>query len=99
MTDVIKMDYAKMEVMSQTFRQGMQQLDSTMQQMRSISKTLEGGALLGQGGTAFTEGINNKLCPAIERLKTKFEELANDVQKAMEDMKRADTEAKRQFQS
>ena len=43
MTDVIKMDYAKMEAMSQTFKQGMQQLDSTIQQMRSISKTLENG--------------------------------------------------------
>ena len=99
MTDVIKMDYAKMEAMSQTFKQGMQQLDSTIQQMRSISKTLENGALLGQGGTAFTEGINNKLCQAIERLKAKFEELANDILKAMEYMKAADAEAKRQLQS
>ena len=99
MTDVIKMDYAKMEAMSQTFKQGMQQLDATIQQMHNIAKTLENGALIGQGGTAFTEGINSKLCPSIERLKDKFEELANDVQKAMEDMKHADTQAKQQFQS
>lgn len=97
MTDIIKMDYAKMESMVRTFRQGSQQLQETTQQMRTIAKTLENGALLGRGGDAFVNSINTKLVPSITRLNQKFEELAKDVQKAMDDMKRADEYSKQQF--
>lgn len=97
MSDIIKMDYGMMREMAQTFLQGANQLDETMSEMKSIAQTLEGGALLGRGGDAFVDAINTKLCPSITRLKDKFEELAQDVLKAMEDMQSADNTTERMY--
>ena len=93
----IKMDYGLMEEMSRTFLQGVEQLQDTMQVMQSIANEMEDGALLGRGGVAFTDAIRGKLCPAISRLTDKFQELAEDVQQAMDDMRSADTSTERMF--
>ncbi len=90
MSDIIKMDYPLMQQMSQTFQQGGEQLQDTMQEMQNVANMLEEGALLGQGGTAFTEAVRNALCPAIARLTEKFRELDNDIQVAMQRMQEAD---------
>ena len=97
MSDIIKMDYGLMEDMSQTFKQGVEQLQDTNQVMQTIANDLEDGALLGRGGVAFTEAIRGKLCPAITRLTEKFEALAGDIQKAMDDMRSADTTPERMY--
>jgi WXG100 family type VII secretion target len=97
MTDIIKMDYAKMEAMIQTIQQGSKQLQETMQQMRTIAKSVDDGALRGRGGDSFGDSINSKLVPSIQRLDAKFQELAKDLEKAMQDMKAADTYSKQQF--
>jgi uncharacterized protein YukE len=68
-----------------------------MQAMQSVANEIEDGALLGRGGTAFTEAIRGKLCPAISRLTDKFQELAEDINKAMEDMRSADTSTERMY--
>ncbi len=86
----IKMEYARMEEMAKTFQQGAEQLKETMSQMQGIANTLQDGALLGQGGAAFVEAINSKLVPSINRLEGKFEELQQDILKAMKDMQQAD---------
>jgi WXG100 family type VII secretion target len=93
----IKMDYGLMEDMNRTFLQGVEQLQDTMQAMQSVANEIEDGALLGRGGTAFTEAIRGKLCPAISRLTDKFQELAEDINKAMEDMRSADTSTERMY--
>ena len=93
----IKMDYGLMEDMSRTFLQGVEQLQDTMQAMQNVANELEDGALLGRGGVAFTDAIRGKLCPAIGRLTDKYQELAEDIQKAMEDMKSADTSSERMY--
>lgn len=93
----IKMDYGLMEDMNRTFLQGVEQLQDTMQAMQSVANEMDDGALLGRGGTAFTEAIRGKLCPAISRLTDKYQELAEDIQKAMEDMKSADTSTERMY--
>lgn len=95
--DVIKLDYGLAEDMIRVFNQGAEQLQDTMQEMQSIANTLEEGALLGRGGSAFTDGIRSQLCPSISRLTEKFNELAGDVQAAIEDMRGAEEEAKRRF--
>ncbi len=97
MTDVIKMDYELMAEMSRTFMQGAEQLEDTMQEMQSVANTMEDGALLGRGGDAFTDALRGKLSPAISRLIDKFRELADDVNKAMQDMQEADTTSKNMF--
>jgi WXG100 family type VII secretion target len=97
MSDIIKMDYGMMADMSQTFKQGVEQLQDTNQVMQNIANELEDGALLGRGGVAFTEAIRGKLCPAIARLTDKFGELAEDIQKAMDDMRSADNTTERMY--
>jgi WXG100 family type VII secretion target len=91
----IKMEYARMEEMAKTFQQGAEQLKDTLSQMQSIANTLQDGALLGNGGTAFADAIRNKLCPAISRLEQKFEELNKDVLVAKAKMMEADQTSQR----
>lgn len=97
MSEEIRMDYGLMEDMSKTFQQSVEQLQDTMQAMQNVANELEDGALLGRGGDAFTEAIRNKLSPAISRLTEKFQELSEDVNKAMEDMRSADTSTERMY--
>ncbi len=97
MSDIIKMDYGMMEDMNRTFLQGVEQMQDTMQQMQSIANTFEDGALLGKGGSYFTDAVRGKLCPAIARLIEKFEELANDVNDAARLMQEAEESNVRNF--
>jgi len=90
MTDEIKLVYETAEDMIRGFDQGVEQLENTLQEMQSIANTLEDGALLGQGGQAFSEAIRGKLSPAIGRLTDKFKELSGDVQQAIQFMQEAD---------
>lgn len=97
MSKDIQMDYGLMEEMSKGFQAGIEQLQDTLQEMQSIANTLEDGALLGDGGEAFTAAIRNKLCPAITRLSEKFEELSGDVIAAMGDIQEAEREVVGKF--
>jgi WXG100 family type VII secretion target len=97
MSDEIRMDYGLMEDMSKTFQQSVEQLQDTLQAMQNVANELEDGALLGRGGDAFTEAIRNKLSPAISRLTEKMQELSEDVNKAMEDMRSADSSTERMY--
>lgn len=96
-TDEIKLNYPDAEDMIRIFQQSVEQLQDTMQEMQSVANTLEEGALLGRGGSAFVESIRNKLTPALSRLTDKFEELAGDVQQAIEFMQEADRQSKGMF--
>jgi WXG100 family type VII secretion target len=95
--DEIKLVYPLAEDMIRTFKEGVEQLQDTLSEMQSVANALEDGALLGQGGQAFTEAIRGKLCPAIGRLTDKFEELAEDVQDAIDFMREADEKSKGMF--
>ncbi len=97
MTDEIRVVYPDMEEMSRTFQRGAEQLRETMQEMQSIASVLEDGALLGRGGEAFVDAIRGKLCPAINRLASKFQELDRDVQAAVRYAQQADREAQRMY--
>lgn len=95
--DVIKLNYELAEDMIRTFEQGYEQLQDTMQAMQSIANTLEEGALLGRGGTAFTEALRSNMCPSLGRLTDKFQELADDIRAAIEAMRQADATSKGMF--
>lgn len=97
MAEEIKLVYATAEEMIQTFGKGKEQLEKTMQEMKAVASQLEGGALLGQGGEAFKDALEGKLCPAIGRLTDKFEELMGDVKKAIEFMQAADKKSQSKF--
>ena len=93
----IKLDYGKAEAMIQSFNAGKQQLEQTNSQMKKIADQLQSGALLGKGGQAFTEAITGSLVPSIDKLTEKFEELAGDVQAAINYMQQADRRSKSKF--
>jgi WXG100 family type VII secretion target len=95
--DEIKLDYGLAEEMAKTFSDGAEVLKDTMQEMQNIANTLEEGALLGRGGTAFVDAIRSKLCPSIAKLSEKFTQLQDDVQQAVEDMQEADQQSASQF--
>lgn len=95
----IKMDYALMEEMRQTFHKASEQLQSTRIEMENIAKDMEGGALLGRAGASFTDGLRGKLIPAIQRMQAKFEEMEGDVVFNVERMRRAEAQAAEPFQS
>jgi WXG100 family type VII secretion target len=97
MPEEIRLVIPTAEDMIKTFVEGVNVLQETNSRMEKIASTLEGGALLGQGGTAFVEAIRDSLNPAIARLEEKYQELAQDVRKAIEDMQEADQESKGKF--
>lgn len=97
MTDKIKMDYDLMADMRKTFQQGAEQLKETRAEMQTIANQMSEGALLGRGGAAFSESIQSKLCPAIERLSAKFLELQRDLQQAETLMRQADDKSQSKF--
>ena len=96
-SEIIKLDYGKAEEMIKTFDQGAQQLQTTLQEMQNLANMLEGGALLGDGGSAFCDAIRGKLGPAIQKLDAKFKELSKDVKGAVSDMRQADAASKGMF--
>lgn len=93
MSDQIKMNYPLMEEMAKTFQQGAEQLKQSRTEMQTLATQMNDGALLGRGGATFVDAIQGKLCPSIDRLSAKFEELQADVLQAMNEMKEADRAA------
>jgi WXG100 family type VII secretion target len=94
---IIKMDYDLMQDMSRQFSDGAQQLEDVLSEMQNIAATLENGALLGEGGYAFTSAIRERLCPAIQRLVDKFNEIEADLMGALTYMRDGDSNARSRF--
>jgi uncharacterized protein YukE len=92
-TDVIKLDYGLAENMKRTFEQGKATLEQTNRDMAAVAQMLEQGALLGEGGEAFVAAVRGPLTKAIGDLSKKFDELARDVQKAVDYMREADKQS------
>lgn len=95
--DEIKLDYELADAMAKTFKHGSDQLEATISEMKSLVGVLEGGALLGRGGSSFSDALTSKFNPALERLKAKFIELEADVQSAITSMREADEKSKGMF--
>jgi WXG100 family type VII secretion target len=95
--DEIKMDYPLMEDMKRTFQAGREQLQETMNELKTIADKMEQGALKGDAGEAFTEGIRNELIGAVTKISEKFEELEGDIQYAVDQMHQAEEKTKSSF--
>lgn len=95
----IRLVYELAEDMAKSFQKGVESLEQTTQEMQNIASSLEGGALVGRGGSAFVEAIRSQLVPALGRLKEKFQELDGDVRVAIAKMREADDQAARGFKS
>ena len=94
-----RMNYASMREMSRAFKQAAQQLEQTMSDMQKVSKMMEDGALVGDGGQAFKDALDNKLRKRLETLKAKMQEMNKDIAKAMEAMGQAVDTAENRFEN
>lgn len=97
MGDIIKMDYAAMEEMAAIFKQTAEGLEDLKKNMTKLAGEMDGGALVGAAGQAFSGGIREVLCPAIERLCSKMGELNGDIWGALVDLRDADHEVPTRF--
>lgn len=97
MSEIIKMDYAAMEDMSNVFKKTANELDDLKKMMQKLADEMDGGALIGSAGQAFSGGIREALCPAIERLSSKMSELQGDIWGALTDLRDEDHEAQSRF--
>ena len=86
MSEIIHMDYQKMQDMADRFKAGAQQLEEVRQAIDNIAQTFENGALLGHAGDQFSNDLRCRLVPAINRLHDKFHELQLDILAAMVEM-------------
>lgn len=92
MGDVIKLNYPAMQEMAQHCKATSQRLQETIRLAQSICQQLEGGALVGDAGEAFGGALTQALVPAVQRLAMKFEEVAKDIEGAVQDMQQADSQ-------
>jgi WXG100 family type VII secretion target len=97
MTEIIQMDFEKMEEMAERFRSGSQQLEDLQQVIRAIAQTYARGALLGNAGSRFSHDLEYRLAPAIVRLQDKLHELQLDIIGAMVDLRDSDSSIRPRF--
>jgi WXG100 family type VII secretion target len=94
----VRMNYGSMEQMAKSFHQAHEQLEQTIHEMDKVVKMMEGGALVGDGGQAFTEAINNKLKKRLAVLKAKMQEMEGDIHGAVARTRDGVQTAKTRFQ-
>jgi len=71
------------------FRRCAREMRSCVEQIHSLARSLDEGALIGQGGTAMSEALNRNMCGSIERLAQKMEERARFTETELEQLLRA----------
>jgi WXG100 family type VII secretion target len=91
------MDYEAMEKMANEFKAAQNQLQETLSAMKNASKMMEGGALLGTGGDAFRDVINQKLAKKLSKLIDKLKDSESDMKKAIQENKKAVETGKKGF--
>ena len=92
-----RMDYEAMEKMANEFKAAQSQLQETLSAMKNASKMMEGGALLGTGGDAFRDVINQKLAKKLTKLIDKLKDSESDIKKAIQENKKAVETGKKGF--
>ena len=91
MPDMIKLDYEAMRDMSRQCKATAQRLLETVNMAQQIAQRMQGGALVGDAGEAFSNALSGSFCPSVKRLSEKFEEVSKDIEGAIHDMQEADT--------
>lgn len=94
-----RMNYNSMRQMSRAFREAAKQLEQTMQDMKKVSKLMQDGALVGDGGQAFASAIDGKLMKRLQALQAKMQEMDKDIRKNVEAMGQAVDTAEDRFEN
>lgn len=93
MADKIQMDYEAVQQMAQLSKQSADELEEMVGSLKAIVDQLEGGALIGRAGRSLSDGIGERLVPAVSRLKQKFDEISLDLLGALTDLRDSDSQA------
>jgi uncharacterized protein YukE len=88
--NIKKMVYPEADQMVQVLKDAVQELQNIVADLEGIAGTLESGAMLGDAGEAFAEGIRNKLINAINKLIDGYEDGARYVAMERDDMMTAE---------
>lgn len=91
MADIMKMEYADVENMISTFKQGKETLQDTASELQSIASAYEEAAK-GHYADEMVDGLRSDFAPALNKLIEKFQDMADSVQAAMDAMRAADEE-------
>lgn len=91
MADIMKMEYADVENMINTFKQGKETLQDTASELQSIASAYEEAAK-GHYADEMVDGLRSDFAPALNKLIEKFQDMADSVQAAMDAMRAADEE-------
>jgi len=95
--EVIKLNYPAMTEMAEHCKMVAQRLQDTAKMGTMAAGKMESGALIGQCGTDFSSALRDGFTPAVTRLSRKFEELARDIQAAIDIMKSQDQNVSGKF--
>jgi len=93
----VKMKFSSMEKMEAEFKAAARQIGDSMTEMKKVAKTMEEGALQGMGGDAFRDAITQKLLPRMQKLESKMNELAKDINGAVVATREGESTAKSRF--
>ena len=97
MPDIIRMDFAYMDELSQAYGDAAQALESAQTEIQSIVKLVDDGALQGAAGDALSQSFQ-EMSKAIQRLGDKAGELKKDILDAKQYMERSDKDAGQFYQ-
>jgi len=79
----VRMNYDTMEKMAKAFDAAARQMEETQKAADGLGKEMEGGALQGEGGTAFKAAIDGPLTKSLNKLRDKMLELSKDINGAV----------------
>ncbi len=93
----VRMNYESMEKMAKEFDNAASQLEETMNDMKKVAQMMEGGALIGDGGSAFQDAIVSQLLPAMNILTEKLQEMGGDIRAAVAYTRDGVEDSRKQF--
>lgn len=95
--DKERMVEPSMNEMIAAFRATHLALEQTVNVAKGIAEQMKQGALVGQAGDQFVQGINDALIPEVKKLRQKLVEMEVDVRDAVARIKEAEADAKKRF--
>jgi len=93
----IRVNYAALEDMAAHCKKVAERLQQTSELGKKIAGEMNNGAMVGDTGATFSAALTGPFTGAIGKLGAKFNEVADDIKKAVDDMKKADSSAGSNF--
>ena len=79
----VRMNYEQMEAMEKAFAATARTLAEIRKNSLDIAQAMEDGALLGQAGDTFRNGIRQNLSGRLKALESKMTEMSSDIRAAV----------------